>query len=107
MEGLGKIRVIDFSSWIAGPYTSKLFADAGADIIKIESAQGDPLRKHAPTPRTDSDDSAFFQFLNASKRSVIGKPNDSHIIDLIASADLIIEDFGTNSANLNALNIPL
>ena len=44
MQGLKDLRVIDHSSGIAGPYCSKLFADAGADVIKLEAKAGDPLR---------------------------------------------------------------
>ena len=49
MHGLKELRVIDHSSEIAGPYCSKLFADAGADVIKLEASQGDPLRTWSAT----------------------------------------------------------
>ena len=39
-HGLGDLRVIDFSSEIAGPYVTKLMADAGADVIKVEAPEG-------------------------------------------------------------------
>ena len=108
MKGLGAIRVIDFSSRIAGPYVSKLFADGGADVIKVESAEGDPLRRFASSPEClekRPGDSAFFQYLNASKRSVIGAPGDAAIRELISTADLLIEDFETGSEQLAALDI--
>jgi crotonobetainyl-CoA:carnitine CoA-transferase CaiB-like acyl-CoA transferase len=44
MGGLSELRVLDFSTEIAGPYATKLFSDAGADVIKVESPSGDPLR---------------------------------------------------------------
>ena len=44
-RGLSDIRVVDFSTGIAGAYTTKLFADAGADVVKVEPPEGDPLRR--------------------------------------------------------------
>jgi len=108
MRGLSAFRVVDFSSWIAGPYASKLFADAGADVIKVESVQGDPMRRHASSAeflRKRPGDSAFFQYLNASKRSVTGRTADPAIRELIASADLLIEDFHDDSEEFRALDI--
>jgi len=108
MHGLKHLRVIDFSSGIAGPYASKLFADAGADVVKVESTQGDWMRRHASSPellQKRPGDSAFFQYLNASKRSVTGSPSDKVIRELIAGADLVIEDFTGGSAELAALGI--
>ena len=73
MQGpaLSKFRVLDFSSNIAGPYATKLFADAGADVIKVESGDGDPLRKWSATGGDLAGrDGALFRFLNESKRSI-------------------------------------
>ena len=39
------IRVVDLSTWIAGAYCTKLLADGGAEIVKVEAPGGDPLRK--------------------------------------------------------------
>ena len=73
MYGLRDLRVIDFSTEIAGPYCTKLFADAGADVIKIESSEGDPMRRWSATGADlKGEDSALFRFLNASKRAVLG-----------------------------------
>ena len=108
MRGLADIRVVDFSSGIAGPYASKLFADAGADVIKVESAHGDWMRRHASSAdllKKRPGDSAFFQYLNASKRSVTGSLIDPAIRELIASADLVIEDFPDDSEAYRALDI--
>ncbi|MEE8164701.1 MAG: CoA transferase, partial [Myxococcota bacterium] len=38
------IRILDLASEIAGPYASKLFVDAGAEVVKVERPGGDPLR---------------------------------------------------------------
>jgi crotonobetainyl-CoA:carnitine CoA-transferase CaiB-like acyl-CoA transferase len=97
-HGLNKIRVIDFSSEIAGPYVTKLFADAGADVIKVEASEGDSMRRWSASGAKLGDaDGAFFQFLNTSKRSVIGRPEDPEILSLCAGADLVVEDFPPGS----------
>lgn len=103
MRGLRDVRVIDFSTWIAGPYATKLFADAGADVIKVETPAGDPLRKWSSSGGKFDGDSPFFQFLNGSKRSVIGEPSDGAVHDLIAGADLIVEDLPANALDVPGL----
>jgi crotonobetainyl-CoA:carnitine CoA-transferase CaiB-like acyl-CoA transferase len=56
------VQVLDRSTGIAGPYCTKLLADAGADVVKVEPSAGDPLRRHGT--------GALFEFLNASKLAV-------------------------------------
>jgi len=93
MRGLRDLRVIDFSSQIAGPYCTKLFADAGAEVIKIEAPEGDPLRRWSATGADlRGRDSALFRFLNGGKRSVVGEPGDAEVEALVSSADLVVED---------------
>ena len=70
---LNGLRVVDLSTWIAGAYCTKLLADGGADVTKVESPEGDPLRRWSASgavvaPDTDG---ALFNFLNASKQSVV------------------------------------
>jgi crotonobetainyl-CoA:carnitine CoA-transferase CaiB-like acyl-CoA transferase len=88
------VRVVDFSTEIAGPYCTKLLADAGVDVVKVEDAEGDPLRRwSASGANLGGEDGALFRFLNAGKRSVLGHPADPEIADLIAGADLVVESF--------------
>jgi len=94
-------RVIDLSSEIAGPYCAKMLADAGADVIKVESPEGgDPLRgwTASGTPLSEGEDGALFQFLNASKRSIALDPGvdaeRATLRALATKADLLIESFG-------------
>ncbi|MBW1884718.1 MAG: CoA transferase, partial [Deltaproteobacteria bacterium] len=97
------IRVIDFSTGIAGAYCTKLLADAGADVIKVETGDGDPLRRYSATSSVPSDeDGALFRFLNASKRSVVGDPEDDEVQALVASADLVVESFDTPQFDASA-----
>jgi len=98
MNGLSGIRVVDFSDQIAGPYCSKLFVDAGAEVIKLEAPQGDSLRRWSATGADlQGEDSALFTFLNAGKQSVVGAATDPHVEALLADADLVIEAHGLES----------
>jgi crotonobetainyl-CoA:carnitine CoA-transferase CaiB-like acyl-CoA transferase len=74
---IGGIRVLDFTSGIAGPYCTKLLADAGADVIKVEAPKGDPLRGHRS--------GGLFEYLNTSKRSI----TEGHD-GLLAHADVVV-----------------
>ena len=89
------LRVVDLSTGIPGGYCSKLLADAGADVIKVEPPEGDTLR--------DYSDGVLFEFLNTSKRSIVldlgfgddhGNDDDrATLLALYATADLVIESF--------------
>ena len=69
MQGLADVRVIDFSTGYCGAYCTKLLADGGADVIKVESPEGDPLRRWSATGADlHGEDSAIFRFLHTSKR---------------------------------------
>jgi crotonobetainyl-CoA:carnitine CoA-transferase CaiB-like acyl-CoA transferase len=48
-HGLESLRVVECAAAIAGPYCGKLFADAGADVVKLEPADGDLLRRWSAT----------------------------------------------------------
>ena len=94
MEGLRAIRVVDFSTGIAGPYCTKLLADAGADVVKVESAEGDPLRRWSATGADlGGEDGGLFRFLNHNKRAVRGHPESTDTARLVAGADLVVESF--------------
>lgn len=90
-QGLTNFRVIDFTNGIAGGYCTKLLADAGADVILVEPPGGNSFRKWTSShPDLGDDDGVLFQFLSHGKRSVIGAPDDAAILDLVASADIVI-----------------
>jgi crotonobetainyl-CoA:carnitine CoA-transferase CaiB-like acyl-CoA transferase len=92
---LDELRVVDLSTEIAGPYCTKLLADAGADVVKIEAAEGDPLRRWRS--------GALFKFLNTSKRSIAGDPRDAVVRDLVVAADVVVESNGPGGTDVQAL----
>ena len=104
MHGLRNLRVLDFSEGIAGPYASKLLADAGAEVVKVEPPAGDPMRTWSATGADiGTEDGALFRFLHTSKCSLVGAPEDPQILTLVEDADLVIEDFRPSRLDLPGL----
>ncbi len=91
---LDGIRVVDFSTEIAGPYCTKLLADAGADVVKVEPDGGDPLRTWGS--------GALYEFLNTSKRAVVGTPADAAVRALLAAADVVVASEPFDDTELRA-----
>ena len=98
------LRVLDLSSGVAGPYATKLLADAGADVVKVEGPAGDPLRAWSATGADlGGEDGALFRYLNTSKRSVVGALDDPDLAALVRGADLVVEDHGPGGLDVAAL----
>jgi crotonobetainyl-CoA:carnitine CoA-transferase CaiB-like acyl-CoA transferase len=86
-----QLRVIERDSSVAGAYCGRLLGMLGADVIKLEPPEGDPMRRAAPL-LGDGKVSALFEYLNAFKRSVVVDPSDADTVDgLIAGADVLID----------------
>lgn len=107
---LAGIRVLDLSTEIAGPYATKLFVDAGADVIKVEDPRSpDPLRRWSAsgTPVPPDEDGPLFRYLNASKRSIaldLDDDADRAVLDrLIASVDVVVESGGPGALDRRGL----
>jgi crotonobetainyl-CoA:carnitine CoA-transferase CaiB-like acyl-CoA transferase len=89
---LGGLRVVDLSTEITGPYATKLLVDAGAEVVKVEPREGDPLRRwSASGARPEGTDGALFRYLHAGKRAVIGNATSPAVRALVADADLLVE----------------
>jgi crotonobetainyl-CoA:carnitine CoA-transferase CaiB-like acyl-CoA transferase len=105
---LSGFRVVDLSTWIGGAYCTKLLADGGAEVVKVESPAGDPLRRWSASgaPIAAEDDGALFNFLHASKESVVVDTTDDGGLgampDLLASADAVVWSPGSPVAEHGA-----
>lgn len=91
---LAGIKVVDFTIMIAGPYATRLLADNGAHVVKVEPPVGDPMRKRAPLREGHS---SYFGSLNAGKEGVAldlkSEEGLSRARELIAEADIVVENF--------------
>jgi crotonobetainyl-CoA:carnitine CoA-transferase CaiB-like acyl-CoA transferase len=88
------LRVLDFSTTIAGPHCTRMLADMGAEVIKIESAEGETMRSRPPVRNSHS---TVFGQLNLGKKSVVLDLKSPDAIDavrrLVAKADILVENF--------------
>jgi crotonobetainyl-CoA:carnitine CoA-transferase CaiB-like acyl-CoA transferase len=93
-EILHDLRVLDFTTTIAGPHCTRLLADLGARVVKIESPEGDLMRTRPPLRDGAS---SYFGQLNAGKKSVVldlKKPAAGDIVRRLARAtDVLVENF--------------
>jgi crotonobetainyl-CoA:carnitine CoA-transferase CaiB-like acyl-CoA transferase len=88
------LRVLDFSTTIAGPHCSRMLADMGAEVIKVETEEGETMRTRPPLRNGCS--TAFGQ-LNVGKKSVVldlkSKAGHEAIRRLTATSDILVENF--------------
>jgi CoA:oxalate CoA-transferase len=92
---LAGLTVIDLTTFLSGPFATQLLADMGADVIKVESPEGDSSR--SIPPHFIDGDSAYFLAHNRNKRSVVlDLKNARHVARLrkmIADADVVVENY--------------
>ena len=118
-RALNDLRVIEYAEMVSGPMCGKMFADMGAEVIKLEPpGRGDEARSHPPFPGDvpHPEKSGFFIYLNTSKKSLTLDPATPRGADifkrLVADADLLIENhrpgylesIGLGYKTLHALN---
>src|SRR3972149_1446803 len=99
------VRVVDLTTGWAGPYATRLLADMGAEVIKIEAANNwDPLRSLASEPEGGErpwDRSPYFNHMNRNKYGCVldlANPRGRALfLRLVALSDAIIESFGAEA----------
>jgi crotonobetainyl-CoA:carnitine CoA-transferase CaiB-like acyl-CoA transferase len=101
-RALSDVRVIDLTHYIAGPYATRLLAQFGADVIKVEPPCGEGGRRLGPHRAASAGDrlaerGGLFAFLNADKTGVALNLKDARgrelLMRLVADADLLYENF--------------
>jgi len=113
-NALDGVRVLDFTTTIAGPHCTRLMADLGAEVIKIETPDGgDMMRSRLPLRNGAS---TSFGQLNAGKKSLVldlKQPKAVEVVNrLVKTADIVVENFrpgvmqrfGLDYPNLQAVN---
>jgi len=97
---LAGLKVVELARVLAGPFACQLLGDLGADVIKVESPNGDETRYWGPPVVKNDDgtvDAAYFHSANRGKRSVVvnfAKPDGVKIVhQLVERADVVVENF--------------
>ena len=100
-QPLKGLRVLELARVLAGPWAGQLLADLGADVIKVESPQGDETRSWGPPywPAVSGHEpvAAYYHAANRGKRSVVadfGTEDGRELVkQLAADADVVLENF--------------
>src|SRR5262249_44547491 len=93
---LDDLRILELPGGLPASYCTKLLADAGADVVKVETGEhGDPLRRWSANGVTPDGDAPFFAYLNTSKRSVaVDIQASPRFLELVDWADVVVEGLG-------------
>lgn len=93
-DTLSGVRVLDFTIVMSGPMCTRMLADAGADVVKIEAPGGDIIRQRPPMKGGNG---TYFSALNCGKRSVVLDLSTAAgrgvAIELARQADILVENF--------------
>lgn len=105
------IKILDLSRILAGPYTAQMLSDLGAEVTKVEAPWGDDTRGWGPPFTTDFDGervAAYFLCCNRGK-SIIQmnlKEEKERLLQMIADADVVIENFRPGTLERLLGNLP-
>ena len=115
-EALKGIKVVDLSRILAGPWASQMLADMGAEVIKVERPKkGDDTRNWGPpfikaATNQEPAQAAYYHSANRNKQSIaidITQPQGQQVIkDLIAKADVLIENYKVGGLEKYGLSYP-
>ena len=101
-SALAGVRVVEYTEMASASFCARLLGDAGADVVKVESSEGDRYRRHGPFPDTsagsgqapDPNWSGMFLYLNANKRGVVLEREyprqNAAFNELVGKADILV-----------------
>jgi len=114
------LKILELARILAGPWAGQTLADLGADVVKVESPEGDDTRRWGPpfVAAADGGDlsAAYFHACNRGKRSIVADfttpEGRALVMKLVASADVVLENFkvgglakyGLDHASLKVIN---
>ena len=97
---LAGLKVVELARILAGPWAGQVLADLGAEVVKVESPEGDDTRRWGPPFVENPDgswDAAYFHATNRGKRSVVAdfatEDGRAKVLELVRDADVLIENF--------------
>ncbi len=100
-QPLNKLRVVDLSRILAGPFASQLLADLGAEVHKLEPSEGDATRGWGPP--FEGSESAYFRCCNRGKTNEVidlhTEGGKARLFELLKAADVLVENFLPDSAD--------
>ncbi|TYB82228.1 CaiB/BaiF CoA transferase family protein [Maritimibacter fusiformis] len=112
MTPLAGLKVVELARILAGPWAGQALADLGAEVIKVESPEGDDTRRWGPPfiERDGDRSAAYFYATNRGKTSIIADfrtPEGQQVVrDLVAEADVVIENFKVGGLAKYRLDYP-
>ncbi len=97
MQGLEGVKVVELGNMVSAAYATKLMADLGADVVKVEEPTGDTARQRGPFPggTPDPEKSGLFLYLNTNKRGVTLdlRQDIEKLLHLVSQADILVQNY--------------
>lgn len=90
---LAGVRVVELGQYIAGPFASKLLADLGAEVIKVEAPEGDPMRRWEGTGGYSPQFAAYNRNKSGVTLDLKSEEGLAELLALVADADVLLDNF--------------